>query len=129
MAAEERKGLWDAPEKLFDARTVDAKSVTGSTAGAGSGDFHVYRAQRRKELARVAELEAEAAKVDETQRFRREAEERRKKEEERTEKRRKKRKRRQEQRSKNAKRAEGSRKDAGFDDDDDELREEGDGAD
>ena len=35
----------------------------GSTAGAGSGDFHQYRMQRRKENFRVAKLEGEAKKV------------------------------------------------------------------
>jgi len=43
----------------FDARTVEAKNVSGSTAGAGSGDFHVYRQQRRRELDRLAQLRAD----------------------------------------------------------------------
>jgi len=35
--------------------------ISGSTAGAGSGEFHVYRAQRRTELTRIELMNAEAA--------------------------------------------------------------------
>lgn len=34
--------------------------ILGSSAGAGSGEFHVYRAQRRKEIERLKDMEAEA---------------------------------------------------------------------
>lgn len=40
------------------------RNVMGSSAGAGSGEFHVYRHLRRKEMTRLKELE-EAALVDE----------------------------------------------------------------
>lgn len=39
------------------------KNVQGSSAGAGSGEFHVYKASRRREYERLKLLEEEAAKV------------------------------------------------------------------
>jgi len=35
---------------------------TGSTAGAGSGDFHHYRSLRRKELFRLKRMDSQARK-------------------------------------------------------------------
>jgi len=39
---------------------VDIKNTPGSTAGSGSGDFHQYRMQRRKEMFRLANLDKQA---------------------------------------------------------------------
>lgn len=39
------------------------QNVQGSSAGAGSGEFHVYKASRRREYERLKILEEEAAKV------------------------------------------------------------------
>ncbi|KAF9529355.1 hypothetical protein CPB83DRAFT_262420 [Crepidotus variabilis] len=53
------------------------KNVQGSSAGAGSGEFHVYKASRRREYERLKLLEDESAKeaeVAEFERKRKEAE-------------------------------------------------------
>ena len=39
------------------------KNVQGSSAGAGSGEFHVYKASRRREYERLKIMEEEAIKV------------------------------------------------------------------
>ena len=39
------------------------KNVQGSSAGAGSGEFHVYKASRRSEYERLKMMEDQAAKV------------------------------------------------------------------
>lgn len=39
------------------------KNVQGSSAGAGSGEFHVYKASRRREYERLKIMDDEAQKV------------------------------------------------------------------
>lgn len=39
------------------------KNVTGSSAGAGSGEFHVYKQQRRREFERIQIMEEQNQKV------------------------------------------------------------------
>ena len=39
------------------------KNVQGSSAGAGSGEFHVYKAGRRREYERLKIMEEESKKV------------------------------------------------------------------
>ena len=47
-------------------RTEKVDNVMGSQAGAGSGDFHMYRHHRRTEMLRVERMEGQAA-VDEAE--------------------------------------------------------------
>ncbi|EMD37364.1 hypothetical protein CERSUDRAFT_114037 [Gelatoporia subvermispora B] len=45
------------------------KNVQGSSAGAGSGEFHVYKASRRREYERLKMMEEEAQKETELREF------------------------------------------------------------
>lgn len=80
----------------YDPRDIQAKNVAGSTAGASSGDFHVYRQQRRVELERLERMQNEADQKKEADILWQAAEERRMKEENKTAKRAAKRKRKKE---------------------------------
>jgi Protein of unknown function (DUF1168) len=57
-------------------------NVQGSSAGAGSGEFHVYKASRRREYERIKAMEDEVRKETETEEFERKREEIRLKDEE-----------------------------------------------
>ena len=66
-------------------------NVQGSSAGAGSGEFHVYKASRRREYERLKQMDEEVRLETEKEEFESKAEELRRKDEERTEKNRRKR--------------------------------------
>jgi len=58
-------------EKMVRAAREMMKNVQGSSAGAGSGEFHVYKASRRREYERLKIMEEEAKKETETEEFER----------------------------------------------------------
>ncbi|OJZ89378.1 hypothetical protein ASPFODRAFT_490249 [Aspergillus luchuensis CBS 106.47] len=66
-------------------------NVQGSSAGAGSGEFHVYKASRRREYERQRLMQSEVDKEKEDKEWEQKREEARRKDEEKTEKNRKKR--------------------------------------
>lgn len=68
-------------------------NVQGSSAGAGSGEFHVYKASRRREYERVKLMEEDVAREEADKGFVLKRDELRRRDAERTEKRRKKRER------------------------------------
>ncbi|EXJ81569.1 hypothetical protein A1O1_07633 [Capronia coronata CBS 617.96] len=80
----ERKSALPAPPEIV-------ANVQGSSAGAGSGEFHVYKASRRREYERLRVMDEEAKKEEENERWEREERERRERDEEKTRKNREKR--------------------------------------
>ncbi|THV47548.1 hypothetical protein BGAL_0303g00010 [Botrytis galanthina] len=67
------------------------QNVQGSSAGAGSGEFHVYKASRRREYERLKGMDEEVKKEEEAERWDREKKEREEKDAEKTRKAREKR--------------------------------------
>ncbi|KAK5039963.1 hypothetical protein LTS07_000458 [Exophiala sideris] len=82
-------------------------NVQGSSAGAGSGEFHVYKASRRREYERLRAMDEEAKQEEDNEKWEREEKERRERDEERTRKNREKRNR------KKGKKEKGGAKDGG----------------
>lgn len=72
------------------------RNVMGSSAGAGSGEFHVYRHLRRKEISRLKEMEKSAVVDELDAQFKNKLEETKRKAEERTMKKRAKREKKKE---------------------------------
>ncbi len=68
-------------------------NVQGSSAGAGSGEFHVYKASRRREYERVKAMDEEVEREEADKRFDEGRDEKRRRDEEKTEKNRKRRQR------------------------------------
>lgn len=66
-------------------------NVQGSSAGAGSGEFHVYKASRRREYERLKEMDSEVRRGEGQVQFEKDRAERVRKDEERTRKNREKR--------------------------------------
>jgi len=61
-------------------------NVQGSSAGAGSGEFHVYKASRRREYERIRHMEEELKKEKDQEEFEKKQEELRRKDEAKTNK-------------------------------------------
>ncbi|KIX96563.1 uncharacterized protein Z520_07829 [Fonsecaea multimorphosa CBS 102226] len=73
-----------AVKKSLPAPPEIVANVQGSSAGAGSGEFHVYKASRRREYERLRAMDEEAKKEEENEKWEREERERREKDEEKT---------------------------------------------
>lgn len=54
-------------EKSLRAPRETMKNVSGSSAGAGSGEFHIYKHARRREYERIKLMEDKADKVSQLQ--------------------------------------------------------------
>ncbi|EFR05053.1 hypothetical protein MGYG_08061 [Nannizzia gypsea CBS 118893] len=78
-------------------------NVQGSSAGAGSGEFHVYKASRRREYERIKLMDEELKKEKDEIEFNNAREEARRKDEEKTEKNRRKREKRKKGKGKKGK--------------------------
>ncbi|KAL4817963.1 hypothetical protein BDW67DRAFT_20191 [Aspergillus spinulosporus] len=88
-------------------------NVQGSSAGAGSGEFHVYKASRRREYERLRLMQEEVDREKEGAEWQRKQEEMRRKDQEKTEKNRRRREKRNKAKAKGAKKGAGAGADAG----------------
>ncbi|EXJ69195.1 uncharacterized protein A1O5_07231 [Cladophialophora psammophila CBS 110553] len=83
-----------ATKKSLPAPAEIVANVQGSSAGAGSGEFHVYKASRRREYERLRAMDEEAKTEEENEKWEREEREKRERDEEKTRKNRERRSRR-----------------------------------
>jgi len=74
------------PSKSPQILVEKQENISGSTAGAGSGEFHHYRIQRRRERARIYHIEKEAKLKQIQEEFENMKEKRQKEMDEKTEK-------------------------------------------
>ncbi|KAJ9614481.1 hypothetical protein H2200_002618 [Cladophialophora chaetospira] len=77
-SSENKKSIAAPPEIVAN--------VQGSSAGAGSGEFHVYKASRRREYERLRAMDEEAKKEEEEKEWAEKERERKEKDEEKTRK-------------------------------------------
>lgn len=92
----ERKKTLPAPPEIV-------ANVQGSSAGAGSGEFHVYKASRRREYERLRLMDEDAKNEQEEKEWAEKERERRERDEEKTRKNRERRKKRKGGKKGNAK--------------------------
>ncbi|KAH8175630.1 hypothetical protein LIA77_04048 [Sarocladium implicatum] len=83
-------------------------NVQGSSAGAGSGEFHVYKASRRREYERLKAMDEDVKRDQDREVFDKEREEREKRDEEKTRKNREKREKMKARKAKKGKGGKGS---------------------
>lgn len=83
--------LYKKPSDISSTAPSFVRNVMGSSAGAGSGEFHVYRHLRRKEYARQKQIEQKSRQEELDDEFVRKIEENRLKADEKTAKKRAKR--------------------------------------